>query len=368
MPQQSGYTHAFAGFIQNLLAHGHEVHVLTPDVLPGQQHEPLQHPALKVFRYKPALNVWALGLFYEQYRQARKIADLNNQYHYRLIWVETGDAPLVPALLPRALRNKTVVRFHSTSDTEYLHIGAHKKYKLRRWFWRYFAGKRIYHVAATNAYHVQYACKKVLHHHPVTQHVVTNTVAVPTTAVNTTTTRKWVMLGRMDYEGYKQKGFDVLEQALPLVAADMAAAGVTLHVIGEGICRPQLEKASAAYSCIQVNSSLPHEQVTALLQTTDVVLLPSRYEGVSMFALEALAGANAVIFGNTGGLCEMVDGNGILVTPGSVTGLVAAIKQLLQTPDLTAFKKQSVLLAQSRFSTAVQYQQFKQVMLEVAHD
>jgi hypothetical protein len=46
---------------------------------------------------------------------------------------------------------------------------------------------------------------------------------------------------------------------------------------------------------------------------SDVVILPSRFEGMSMFALEALYTKNLVIFTNTGGIKDMVKDNGYLV-------------------------------------------------------
>lgn len=367
LPEQSGYTHAFSGLISNLLQHGHTVHVLTPQLLAAGQQEPLQHAALTIFRYKPELHVWALGLFYEQYQLAQKITRLHAQYAYRVIWVETGDAPLVPGFLSKTLRRITVVRFHSTSDTEYLHLGLHKKYKLRRWFWQYFAGKRIFHVAATNAYHLQYACNQVLHHQPAKRFVVTNTINTERYTPALSNSRQWVMLGRMDAEGYKQKGFDVLVKSMPMVADALAQADVTLHLIGEGVCSQQLRDACKPYVNIRVRGSLPHQEVEQLLSASDVVLLPSRYEGISMFALEALACGNAVIFGNTGGLADMVNGNGILVEPGNVDALANAIIQLLQHKDIATLKQQSLQIAQTRFSTQVQYKQLISAIKEVEY-
>lgn len=81
-----------------------------------------------------------------------------------------------------------------------------------------------------------------------------------------------------------------------------------------------------------------------------------------MFALEALANGNAVIFSKTGGLIEMVDGNGFLVEPGNAEQLAACMQHLITHKNIRTLQEQSVRIAQNRFSEQVQLQQFMQLM------
>jgi glycosyltransferase involved in cell wall biosynthesis len=367
LPEVSGYTHSFKQLILNLLSHGFEVDVVTPRILNTGVDEPFQHQNLKVFRYNPFLKVWGLGLFYQYYKQASFINKIDKQRGYNLVLIETGDVPLLPYFLPKSILNKTTVRFHSTSDTEYLYLGKHKKYKLRRWFWQYLSGKKIMHVNATNAYHLQYAQNNVLHTTTLkSKHVLINTVDVVPQNTNVKSTPiTFVMLGRMDEEGFKQKGFNVLLKALDTVKQYMLNVNAQIHIVGNGSCFAYFKEQVSTYDFVKLTQEMNHEQLLQLLQQSDVVILPSLYEGVSMFALEALATGNAVIFSNTGGLIEMVDGNGVLITPGNANDLALAIIKLLDVEKLESLKKQSLLVAKNKFSSEVQYAQFMEIYREV---
>lgn len=367
MPEVSGYSQAFKQLISTLLNNGFEVDVVTPQSLKTDEDEPFKHQNLKVYRYNPTLKIWGVGLFYQYYKQASLISKLDKQRNYNLVLIETGDVPLLSYFLSKFVLRKTVVRFHSTSDTEYLHIGKHKKYKLRRWFLKYLSGKKILHLCATNSYHLAYAQQQVLHTSTLkSKHVLTNTVdVIPQVSVLKSSQITFVMLGRMDEEGFKQKGFDVLLKALEAVKRDMEKANAQIHIIGNGSRFAYLKSQVSGYDFVRLTQEMNHDEILKLLQQSDVVILPSLYEGVSMFALEALANSNAVIFSNTGGLIEMVDGNGVLVTPGNVNDLAIAIKKLLNEPQLQSLKEQSVLIAKNNFSSEVQYAQFMKLYGEV---
>ena len=98
------------------------------------------------------------------------------------------------------------------------------------------------------------------------------------------------MLGRMDEEGYKQKGFDVLLKALPLIKDDMVVDDAEMVIIGEGSKYSNFKLLVEQYGFVTLKPNLPHQHLLALLQQSHVVLLPSLYEGVSMFALEGRSG------------------------------------------------------------------------------
>jgi len=119
------------------------------------------------------------------------------------------------------------------------------------------------------------------------------------------------------------------------------------------------------YDFVTLEPNLPHQQLLSLLKQSHVVLLPSLYEGVSMFALEALANGNAVIFSKTGGLIEMVDANGCLVEPGNAVHLADAIRKMVQHKNLGLLQKKSQQIAQSCFSKEIQLNQFEHLIREV---
>jgi glycosyltransferase involved in cell wall biosynthesis len=229
------------------------------------------------------------------------------------------------------------------------------------------SGHKIKFVCATNQYHLDYAIDKVLHQPNIkNKQVITNTIDAKVVDFSKKYSRlTFVMLGRMDEEGYKQKGFDVLLKALVKVKDDMVAANAQLIIIGEGSEFTNFKVSVSQFDFIALKSNLPHHLLLELLNQSHIVLLPSLYEGVSMFALEALANGNAIIFAKTGGLIEMVNGNGFLVEPGNAEELASVIKQIIALKNIRILQEQSLYLAQNRFSAQVQLKQFMQLMKEV---
>jgi glycosyltransferase involved in cell wall biosynthesis len=79
-----------------------------------------------------------------------------------------------------------------------------------------------------------------------------------------------------------------------------------------------------------------HEDVPALLETLDVVALPSWTEGLPLVLLEAMARARPVVATPVGGTPELVvDGEtGLLVPPRDPHALAEALRRVLDDPDL----------------------------------
>src|ERR671936_677694 len=79
-----------------------------------------------------------------------------------------------------------------------------------------------------------------------------------------------------------------------------------------------------------------HEDVPALLETLDVVALPSWTEGLPLVLLEAMARGRPVVATPVGGTPERVtDGEtGLLVPPRDPEALAEALRRVLDDPDL----------------------------------
>src|SRR5262249_37859141 len=73
-----------------------------------------------------------------------------------------------------------------------------------------------------------------------------------------------------------------------------------------------------------------------LLAAADIVILPSLYEGLPLCAIEALAVARPLVATDIGGTREVVinDETGLVVAPADAVGLAAAIRRILQEPQL----------------------------------
>lgn len=140
----------------------------------------------------------------------------------------------------------------------------------------------------------------------------------------------WVVAGRLE----EQKGHDVLFDAL----ARLVAKGVdfTLAVAGEGSRRSWLEQQALSRGLaprVQFVGQL--DDVAGLLAAADAVLLPSRWEGLPLVLLEAMARGRPIVASAVGGVPDAIeDGvHGTLVPPGDAEALAAALEQLHRSAD-----------------------------------
>jgi glycosyltransferase involved in cell wall biosynthesis len=76
-------------------------------------------------------------------------------------------------------------------------------------------------------------------------------------------------------------------------------------------------------------SGLPDAEYAALLATAAVAVIPSLYEGFSLPAVEHLASGTPLIASRAGALPEVTGDAAVLVGPGDVEELAAALRRLL---------------------------------------
>jgi glycosyltransferase involved in cell wall biosynthesis len=113
------------------------------------------------------------------------------------------------------------------------------------------------------------------------------------------------------------------QKALGLGIEAARSAGVAIVIAGDGPDRTALE--SIGYG--RFLGALPRNEVLGLFRAADASLLSSAWENFPHTVVEALAVGTPVIATRTGGVAEVVqDGvNGLLVEPGDVNALAAAI-------------------------------------------
>ena len=83
---------------------------------------------------------------------------------------------------------------------------------------------------------------------------------------------------------------------------------------------------------VTVSSGISDEELAELISSAEVMVVPSRYEGFSLPAVEALACGTPLVASAAGALPEVVGDAGVLVTPGDVEELVREIGRLLDDP------------------------------------
>lgn len=138
-------------------------------------------------------------------------------------------------------------------------------------------------------------------------------------------------VGRLD----PQKGFDVLIAALRRLSDN--GTDFRCRIAGEGKQRPVLERLikdhglEARVKLIGIEKNIP-----SFLSELDCFVMPSRWEGFGIAALEAGAASLPVIASAVDGLREIINDkiNGLLVMPGDTKALAEALQLLADNPSL----------------------------------
>jgi len=127
-----------------------------------------------------------------------------------------------------------------------------------------------------------------------------------------------------------RKGHEVAVRAMPRILALHPEA--ELRIVGDGPLRPRLE-ALVRELGVERHVTLPGTiwPSTPVLAGADLFLFPSLDEPQGLAVLEAFAAGVPVVASRTGGIVEMVehDVTGVLVEPGNVEALAAAVIGLL---------------------------------------
>lgn len=152
--------------------------------------------------------------------------------------------------------------------------------------------------------------------------VVRRTVSTP---------RRLVWTGRLE----AQKGLDLLLGVLP--AQRRAGKRFLLSLWGEGSLRAKLERQVemlGLQDCVRFRGVLSASNVRTALIDSDAFVLPSRYEGMSNAALEAMEVGLPVLCTRCGGIDKYVDlGAGWTCQPDDEAELARAVEKMLNASD-----------------------------------
>jgi glycosyltransferase involved in cell wall biosynthesis len=161
-----------------------------------------------------------------------------------------------------------------------------------------------------------------------------------------------IFVGRLSHE---QKGIFFL----PKILKGCLNAGVRLNltIIGDGPDKCALEAKLSESGVTELTKMLGFvqpEEVNIILDSSDVLLMPSLYEGLPITMLEASAYGCVPIVSRLRGITDTVieDGNnGFLVEPGDVCGFVKRLSFLFHHRLLLENMKESArTMAEKRFS------------------
>ncbi|HET9382339.1 MAG TPA: glycosyltransferase family 4 protein [Streptomyces sp.] len=133
----------------------------------------------------------------------------------------------------------------------------------------------------------------------------------------------------------RQKGQDVLLRAWPAVLGRVP--GARLVLVGDGPGRARLAARAPAGSVLFTGAA---DDPAPWYRAADLVVLPSRWEGMALAPLEAMACERPVVVTDVGGARESLPGvlaASCLVPPEDPGALAAAVAGLLLDPPLRAY-------------------------------
>lgn len=158
--------------------------------------------------------------------------------------------------------------------------------------------------------------------------------APPSSSSPGTERRDILFVGRLN----AQKGIADLIEALARPALADTPTPATLHIVGDGPDRADLEARAQALgiaSRLVWHRVLTQSALVPLYRQAQVVAMPSRGEGLGLVAVEAQLCATPVVAYADGGLLDVVrpDFGGTLITPGDIDALADGLARVLADPE-----------------------------------
>ncbi|WP_435074271.1 glycosyltransferase family 4 protein [Halorubrum sp. HHNYT27] len=128
-----------------------------------------------------------------------------------------------------------------------------------------------------------------------------------------------------------RKGIKELAEALDRIAEETP---IDVTIAGKGPLSHLAEDLADDRPGVEYVGYVSEERKREILEESSVYILPTYAEGVPIAILEAMAGGNAIVSTDVGGIPSVVDeDNGVLVEPGDADALTDAIRSLLADPE-----------------------------------
>ncbi len=139
--------------------------------------------------------------------------------------------------------------------------------------------------------------------------------------------RRILVLSRLQ----PRKGAQHVAKAFSTLATDYE-----LHIAGDGPMLAEIQRHATSDPRIVVHGWLDSgdSKISDLLQTAQIFVLFSEAENFPVSLLEAMAAGLAIVTTSGTGCADVVGDTALLVKPGDVDGLAAALQRLIDNPEL----------------------------------
>jgi len=333
-PENSGYANAFLGLL-SAIENNYTDKDLSIEVVALNHCSIVENPIkYKIHSYSKR------ETYFLQWLIAFKLKRLIKHNNFDFIFFETLEYPLIVYLLSLFFKNKLIIRLHATTETEHF-IYEHKfRNIVKRNFIKHFLSRKIKYISATSSYHIDFYKKHYLSGNlfniaSKNFFVIPNTIFGEAKIINLVDKLKnkkpysekikLILLGRQNLGGVSQKGFLDFIYAFNLLRTDLRSK-FDITIIGDGSEHERLLYAARNLKQIKFVKKMTNEETISSLILSDVSVLVSRFEGLSMFALESLLCETAVLFTKTGGLVDLMEQNGVFVRTQDIEQIARALE------------------------------------------
>jgi len=299
----------------------------------------------KVHRIKLISRIPIFRYFLNRIYLAIKIKEFVSRNKIDLIFIETFTDPVLLCFLGKSLLAKCAVRIHSTEDTERMAFSNEIGFLFKRLLIKYFLASRIKSILSTNQYHLDFYKKHFLNNNiykiakvfflvipnflePFDHELRFNEEICRIKEVKDKFTLLFV--GKMSLLGILQKGHFDLINAIGLFDGE-SLSKFRLVCVGRGECYKEFKARLQMIDGLEceVHEYLSRDLIQSIIRDSDAILLPSRFEGLSMFALEGLSYFKPLIVANSGGLRDLICEPKITFESQDIFGLYHSINYFL---------------------------------------
>ncbi len=360
-PNSTGFANATINLV-NLIKNDYDVTVFT-DVALGDGKE---FEGAHIERYK-------CGKFRRHMSVYKSMCNYIEKNGADIILLETNTFSYLQNKLLKKYGDKVAVRIHSTVDAEVL---AYRKSLLGR-IYHYpdiqFM-RKVRYVIATNSYHVCFVKNMFLMNNIYDMWQNKQYFILPNLSDiefsgerSVSNTDYYLTLGKMNKGGIVQKGIQDVLMALYIQKKE-ARLKTKFIIIGDGEYKEALSNYAdklGVSEYVDFVGGVSHQSVQNYLSECKAVVLPSRYEGQSMFITEAIAMGCPLIITNDNGMEDLIvdNVNGYVVKTGDSEDLALKISMFdeLSASEIAEMSKQSYDIYRTRFAPEVVKSKFDMV-------
>jgi L-malate glycosyltransferase len=238
--------------------------------------------------------------------------------------------------------------------------------KTERWFrWIYRFTPRIWRDAASVTAISGHTRHLALLHYPVDIRVIPNGINIDIqddSQIHLNTPPGIVFAARF----VEQKG----PTNVPAILHALKDPDWKCILVGDGALKREVERQIIAFKLqdrVSFTGWISPEEVMQVLSRSDILLMPSRTEGIPIVGLQAVSTGLAIVGSRVGGVTELVeDGrNGFLHAPDDIPGFINSLKRLLTEPSLLLNARKASLDISLKFDLAKIAEEYEQEFIRV---